>query len=66
MDVIERTEAKVKEEAAKVEGVEGMFREGATGRLTGRATWASAMWISQTRLFQLPPLVCFLCRFVLL
>jgi hypothetical protein len=46
MNVIERTETKRKEEAAKVEeGVEGMFREGATGGLTGLATWASALWI---------------------
>lgn len=48
MDVKERTKTKEKEEAAKVEGVEGMFREGATDRLTGRATRASAMWIGQT------------------
>lgn len=42
MEVIERTETKGKEEFANVEGVEGMFREGATGGLTGRATWAGA------------------------
>jgi hypothetical protein len=31
------------EEDKKREGAEGMFREGATGTLTGRATWAGAI-----------------------
>jgi hypothetical protein len=37
------TETQEKEEAAQVEGVEGMFREVATGGTYGQATWAGAM-----------------------
>lgn len=44
-------------------GVERVFREGATGGLTGRATWASAMRIAKRELFFV---VCLLCCFVLL